>query len=197
MTLKILAISSSPAVNSSSARLTDHVLELCSRRDDLEYNNLRLAHLDAQALVSGNSKEPGISQAAGKVAEADGIILVTPIYKASFTGLLKCFLDLLPQFAFAGKAVLPLATGGSLAHALALDYALRPVLQSMGARHVVQGLLVLQSQMTSDELGRVKLEPRAENMLSHAIAHFMSTTTSDPHARLLGHPDPERPMAHA
>ena len=50
--------------------------------------------------------------------------------------------------------VLPLATGGSVAHALALDYALRPVLTSMQARHVVNGFLVLdqfiESPTTSD-----------------------------------------------
>ncbi|WP_437719533.1 NAD(P)H-dependent oxidoreductase [Sorangium sp. So ce448] len=50
---------------------------------------------------------------------AAGVVIATPIYKASYTGALKAFLDLLPQFGLAGKAALPLATGGTLAHVLA------------------------------------------------------------------------------
>lgn len=65
----------------------------------------------------------GIAQAA-----ADVVIVATPIYKAAYSGLLKVFLDLLPPDALRGKTVLPLAMGGSLAHLLALDYALKPVL---------------------------------------------------------------------
>jgi FMN reductase len=53
---------------------------------------------------------------------------------------LKVFLDLLPQFALAGKAILPIATGGSVAHLPALDYGLGPVLQSMGAQIAHQNL---------------------------------------------------------
>src|SRR5918912_82296 len=47
--------------------------------------------------------------------------------KAAYTGLLKAFLDLLPQYALGGKTVLPLVTGGTPAHVLTVDYALRPV----------------------------------------------------------------------
>jgi FMN reductase len=64
------------------------------------------------------------------------------VYKAAYTGLLKSFLDLLPQYALAGKTVLPLVTGGTPAHVLTVDYALRPVLASMGA-HVGQGYFLL------------------------------------------------------
>ena len=56
------------------------------------------------------------------------VIVATPIYKAAYSGLLKVFLDLLPAEALRGKTVLPLASGGSVAHLLALDYALKPVL---------------------------------------------------------------------
>lgn len=83
-----------------------------------------------------------VAEAAVAVAMADGVVIATTTFKASFSGLTKLFLDLLPQFALADKAVLALATGGSLAHVLALDYALRPVLQSMGPRCVVPSFFV-------------------------------------------------------
>ncbi len=62
------------------------------------------------------------------------MVIGTPVYKAAYSGLLKSLLDLLPQYALAGKTVLPLATGGSTAHVLAIDYALRPVLAPWALR---------------------------------------------------------------
>jgi FMN reductase len=66
--------------------------------------------------------------------------------------VIKTFLDLLPHEALAGKAVLPLLTGGAPVHALAVDYALRPVLSALGARHIVPGLFLIDKQIdrTSD-----------------------------------------------
>ncbi len=123
------------------------------------------------------------------VANAHGLIIATPIFKASYSGLLKVFLDALPQFALAGCAVMPIATGGSLAHALALDYALRPVLQSMGARHVIQSHLVVEQHMTI-VAGRLQLDEASSEPLRYAIEHFRHTLTTDPKARNLGHPRP-------
>ena len=61
--------------------------------------------------------------------------------------MLKAFLDLLPQDGLKGKLVLPLATGGSQSHMLALDYALRPVLSALGARHVLPSIYATDAQV--------------------------------------------------
>ena len=76
------------------------------------------------ALLSADITDPTIAEAVAAVADADAIVVATPVYQAAYSGLLKVFLDLLPQFAFRGKAVLPIVTGGSPAHVLAVDYAL-------------------------------------------------------------------------
>lgn len=105
------------------------------------------------------------------MAQADGIVIGTPIYKAAYSGLLKLLLDLLPQDAFAGKTVLPIATGGSLAHVLAVDYALRPVLSSMGAVHVVPGWFVLDSDIVVSD-GGVSVSPDAAAALTRVVGQF-------------------------
>ena len=69
--------------------------------------------------------------------------------------------------------MLPLATGGSLAHALALDYALRPVLQAMGARHVVQGFLVVDRHIGSDGDGVTTISGDALPGLSEVVEGFV------------------------
>jgi FMN reductase len=146
---RILTVSGSPRQHSRSARLLDHVAsDLAVSGHHIEH--LRLLDLPAEALLHGDAANPQIVRAEQRLERADGVVIATPVYKASYTGLLKAWLDVLPQLALTEKTVLPLATGGSLAHALALDYALRPVLQAMGARHVVQGYLVMDRYIETD-----------------------------------------------
>lgn len=142
----LLALSGSPSPHSRTAVVADHVLRRLSHAG-YDTAHLAVRELPAADLLSARRGEPEIRRALEAVAEADGIIVATPVYKASYTGLLKAFLDLLPQDGLAGKTVLPIATGGSLAHVLTLDYALRPVLAALGARHVTAGRFVLDSSV--------------------------------------------------
>lgn len=166
----ILVISSSPSEKSKTAALAQHVSDRLSAMD-MEVRHIRLRDLPPDALVRADVANPAIAEAAALVEAAKGVVLVTPTYKASYSGLLKIFLDLLPQNGLAGKAILPLATGGTLAHALMLDYALRPVLHSLGARHSVQGHFVIESviDLSSPEL---ITDPRYREMLNQVIGHF-------------------------
>ena len=125
---------------------------------------------------------------------AHGIIVATPIYKASFSGLLKAALDILPQYAFVGKVILPLGTGGSLAHMLALDYALRPVLQSMGARHIVQSHFVLDTLLSADG-SQISLEDSNFAGLRRARDHFMHSLTENLDQSGLRYPRAELSLA--
>ena len=84
--------------------------------------------------------EPKVLDLLAQVANADGLVIATPVYKASFSGALKTVLDLLPERALAHKVVLPMATGGSIAHMLAVDYALKPVLSALKAQELLHGI---------------------------------------------------------
>ena len=90
---------------------------------------------------------------AGFGRAALAVVIITPIYKAAYSGLLKTFLDARPPSALRGKVVLPIAVGGSAAHVLAIDYAFRPVLNSLDSLHVVEGLFLLDKQVTVLESG--------------------------------------------
>jgi FMN reductase len=103
------------------------------------------------------------------VAQADVIVVATPVYKAAYSGVLKVFLDVLPQDAFKGKTVLPLATGGSQSHMLAVDYALRPVLQSLGAAHILQGIFATDAQVTLTPEGTYEVEASIGKRLDDAV----------------------------
>lgn len=150
--MSILLLGGSPAAVSSTGRLLDHVAEkLAERSIGHRYTKVQVRELPAHALLHTETSDLAIKRALAAVSEADAVIIATPVYKASYTGLLKAFLDLLPQDGLAGKLVLPLATGGSQSHMLALDYALRPVLHALDARHVLAGIYATSSQLVWNE----------------------------------------------
>jgi len=69
--------------------------------------------------------------------------------------------------------VLPLATGGSIAHVLAIDYALRPVLSSLDPLHVVNGLFLLDKQITVLDSGDIQLDADVDGRLDGVIDQFL------------------------
>lgn len=150
----VVMISGSPAIRSRTDGLAENVVRRC-RAYGHRTEHLRARELPAAALLAGNRDDPAIARALRAVETAEGIVLVTPIYQAAYSGLLKAFLDVVPQFGFAGKVVLPLATGGSPAHVLALDYGLRPVIQSFAPRQVMQSLFVPSQRIFVTDEGAV------------------------------------------
>jgi SsuE family FMN reductase len=123
----VLLIAASPSVKSRSGALLGAAAERLQHHG-LSTRTLRIRDLPAQALLHADFDDAEIRAALAAVAQARVVVLATPIYKAAYSGLLKVFLDLLPQDGLAGKSVWTLATGGSMAHLLALDYGLLPVL---------------------------------------------------------------------
>ncbi|MCE4554726.1 NADPH-dependent FMN reductase [Roseateles cellulosilyticus] len=167
--MHITSISGSPSERSRSAWLTQLAV---TRLEALATRNAHIAvrDLPAAALINADAQHPAIAEAVRAVATARLVIVGTPIYKAAYSGLLKLFLDLLPPDALRDKAVLPLATGGSPAHLLALDYALKPVLSALGARHVLDAVFATDAQMQRHEAGGFVPEPELLARLDRALA---------------------------
>ncbi|RQH06937.1 NADPH-dependent FMN reductase [Paraburkholderia dinghuensis] len=155
--MTIIAISGSPSSTSRTQRLLSHLLSLLEH-DGRETRLLSLSSLPGDAVVRADVTAPEIARALANIDKASVVIVGTPIYKAAYSGLLKIFLDLLPQRGLDGKIVLPIATGGSEAHLLALDYALRPVLQSLGADIVLPSVYALDRDIVWNADGDVTLD---------------------------------------
>jgi len=133
---------------------------------------LQVRELPAQALLRAEFNDPAIVEAAALVAAADAVVVGTPVYKASYSGALKTFLDLLPQDGLAGKLVLPLATGGSQSHFLALDYGLRPVLASLGPRHILPSIYATSEQLPWDPEQGLAPHPAIAARLDAGVAQL-------------------------
>ncbi len=90
---------------------------------------------------------PAVEEALDQVAAADVVLVASPTYKATYTGLLKVFLDKLPSGALSGKVALPLLVMGAPHHALAVEVHLRPLLVELGATVPTPGLALLESEL--------------------------------------------------
>lgn len=167
----VVTISGSPKAPSRTSRLNDRVAGLL-RAQGVDVASIEVRDLPAEDLIYARSESPALREPLALLQQAQGVVISTPVYKASYTGVLKSFLDLLPQFGLAGKVVLPLATGGTLAHVLAIDYALRPVLGSLGARHVVGGLFILDKLISQNVDGTITLDPEIESRFHGAVKEF-------------------------
>jgi FMN reductase len=141
MTTRTIAVVSAGLSNPSSTRLladrlTAAAVEaLRARGDDatVEVVELRTHARDlADNLVAGFPNE-SLQKAIDTVSGADGLITVTPIFSASYSGLFKTFFDVLDKEALVGKPVLLGATAGTARHSLALEHAVRPLFSYLRA----------------------------------------------------------------
>ncbi|MFJ4468247.1 NADPH-dependent FMN reductase [Streptomyces sp. NPDC089424] len=175
----VLSVSGSPSASSRTDRLLRHLdRRLVAQGHDVVPLDIRT--VPAEALLGADLRHPAILRVTEQFARADGVVVGTPVYKASYSGVLKALLDLLPQYALTGKTVLPLATGGTAAHVLAIDYALRPVLSSMGAGHIVQGWFTLDRDITVHDDGTLTVAPAAAEALGQVVDQFSAALGRTP-----------------
>ena len=134
---------------------------------------IEVRDLQAEDLLLARPTAPALSAALGLVEQAQGVVIATPIYKAAYFGVLKAFLDLMPQFGLDRQ-------GGAAAghrrdrrrHVLAIDYALRPVLTSLNPLHVVSGLFLAEKQLERTDGGLV-IDPEMAKWLDRLVADFV------------------------
>ncbi|MFX3632457.1 MAG: NADPH-dependent FMN reductase [Candidatus Pristimantibacillus sp.] len=149
---KVVIVSGSPNPGSRLTGITQYVEQQLALQK-IEVKHITVASLPAEDLIHARFDSPAIIEAAAIVEAAEVVIIASPVYKASFTGVLKTFLDLLPQKGLQNKFVTPLFIGGSIAHLLSIDYALKPVLSALNAKHFGSGVFAVDSQIARIDAG--------------------------------------------
>jgi FMN reductase len=119
-------------------------VELAHVLPDVTIGEVDLATLGPRVL---DQADAGASAAVGEVLGADVLIVASPTYKATYSGLLKAFLDRLGTGSLAGKTAVPVLLGGAPNHQLAVDVHFTPLLLELGAAVPVRGLFVLESDV--------------------------------------------------
>ncbi len=128
-------------------------------------------------LILAKYDSPAFDSFKQQVSNAAGIIVSTPIYKAAYTGSLKALLDILPQYAFRGKTILPIASGGSPGHLLAIDYAIKPVLSTLGASDILQGVYLVDQQFRVEN-GQPIIAEEIHQRLDESLSQFLANLES-------------------
>ena len=134
-----IASATSAAVSARGENLQIQVIELRELVNDL-----------GRALTTGMSY-PALDEAKELVSASDGLIVATPVFKASYSGLFKTFFDVLDRDALNGMPVIIAATAGTARHSLVLDYAIRPLLTYMRAFVVPTGVFAATDDFGSEE----------------------------------------------
>ncbi|MCX7523470.1 NAD(P)H-dependent oxidoreductase [Microbacterium sp. STN6] len=140
--LSVVAVSGTLHRPSKTGAVIDAVLERVAEATSADLEVIELLDLAgplADAL-SGGEADAALADAYARVAGADLLVVATPVYKGSYTGLLKLFVDQLGQDSLAGTPVLLAAVGGSLQHALVIEHALRPLFGFFRADTVATGI---------------------------------------------------------
>jgi FMN reductase len=189
---RIVIVSAGLSQPSSTRLLADRLatasvarIESAGRPVEVEVVELRaLAHELADNLLTG-FPSGALASAVASVEAADGLIVVTPIFTASYSGLFKTFFDVLEKDAIAGKPVLIAATAGTARHSLVLEHAMRPLFAYLRAVVVPTAVFAatedfghagLQERIdrAADELaslvaGRPAPKPRAVDTASNGV----------------------------
>ena len=149
--MKATIVVGNPKLGSRTAEVATSVAQLVLRHcvvppDEPVIELIELASL-APALFDWG--DPTVAAAKAAVLDSHLLVVASPTYKASFTGLLKAFADQFARDELAALTVIPLMLGASPIHNLAVEHALRPVLIEIGASCPSRGLFVVESELNA------------------------------------------------
>ena len=165
---RLAVVSAGLSVPSSTRLLADRLVAATTDalgEAELDVIELRpLAHALADRLVTGFPSGE-LAEAIEQVRAADGLIVVTPVFAASYSGLFKTFFDVLEPELMDGKPVLVAATAGTARHSLVLEHALRPLFTYLHAVVVPTGVFA-----ATDDFGDAGLDRRIERAAGELAA---------------------------
>ncbi|WP_326769425.1 NAD(P)H-dependent oxidoreductase [Streptomyces sp. NBC_01591] len=186
--MKLVVVSAGLSVPSSTRLLGDRLAARVAERTSADVTVVELRDLAVEIAHNFTNGFPGraLGAAFDAVAAANGLIVVTPVFSASYSGLFKSFFDALSvhdEGALAGKPVLIAATGGTARHSLVLDHALRPLFAYLRTVVVPTGVYA-----ASEDWGAEGLDGRIERAAGELAALMTGLST-------VGTPAGESPVA--
>ncbi len=184
---RLVAVSGGLQRPSKAAALAEHLLDLITEEVPCEQRLIELGQLAPQfAGAVWRSQLPGtVESELAAVEQADLLVVATPVFRGSYTGLFKHFFDFIHQDALVDKPVLLAATGGSERHALVIDHQLRPLFSFFQARTLPLGIYATDKDFVDYRLQNETLIQRAALAIQRALplieltCHAKSTTAKE------------------
>lgn len=169
--LRLVAVSGGLQRPSKSAALAQHLLDLIADDVPCEQRLVELGQLAPQlAGATWRTHLPDtVERELDAVEQADVLVVATPVFRGSYTGLFKHFFDFIHQDALIDKPVLLAATGGSERHALMIDHQLRPLFSFFQARTLPLGVYATDKDFADYRLRDEALVERARLAVERAL----------------------------
>jgi len=180
---KIVVITAGLSVPSSTRLLADllgdaagRAVEARGAEVEVETIELRpLAHQLTDALLTG-FPSGDLATAIDRVRRADGLVVVTPVFAASYSGLFKTFFDVLEEATLDGTPVLLAATAGTARHSLVLEHALRPLFSYLHAVVVPTGVFAATDDFGTDGVLQKRVDRAAAELAALVAGGEVRTT---------------------
>lgn len=168
---KIVAVAGSPSPQSRTSSLVVGIQERIAQRIPAETSLVEVAELLPGLVARSRAEAPSeVARALLSVEQADLLIVGTPVYKGSYTGLFKHFIDLVDYKALNGVPVALLATGGSDRHALVVEHQLRPLFGFFNAHTLPTGVFVSDGAFVDGQIQDRALQDRLSVLVNEAVA---------------------------
>lgn len=169
--LRVVAVSGGLQRSSKSSVLAQHLLCGIGKALPCEVRLITIGELAEQfAGARIRTQLPlAVEQALATVEQADMLVVATPVFRGSYTGMFKHFFDHIQQDALIDKPILLAATGGSQRHALMIDHQLRPLFSFFQARTLPLGIYATDSDFEHGKLSNQSLLERAQLAVERAL----------------------------
>jgi len=170
MMSEIVILSGSPSVISRSESVLKYI-GLLITKEGFSVTHISIRDLPKDVLFNGEFNSPAVRDITALIQEAKGVIVGSPVYKASYSGVLKTLLDVLPQDVLEDTPVLPLMTGGSPSHLLAMEYALKLLLASLKGLNL-KGVYLEDYQIDKTKSNNPIIHTKALERLTKQVEYF-------------------------
>jgi len=170
-TLNVVAVSGSLHSPSKTTALVREILAALERELSIDVHLIELSQVGRE--FSGALRRDELSAAAEadlqRIEGADLLIVASPVYRASFTGLFKHVFDFVEQYSLVDKPVLLAATGGSDRHALILEHQFRPLFSFFQALTLPLGVYAKDSDFTDYRVTNAELSDRIDQAIRRGL----------------------------
>lgn len=169
--LRVVAVSGGLQRPSRAATLAEHLSDLIAAKIPCQRHLIELGQLAPQlaGTVRRSQLPDTVERELAAVEQADVLVVATPVYRGSYTGLFKHFFDFIDQDALVDMPVLLAATGGSERHALMIDHQLRPLFSFFQTRTLPLGVYATDRDFAGDGLHNDDLIQRARLAVERAL----------------------------
>lgn len=173
--LKLVAVTGAPNSPSKTESLVNVILTKLQQYIQIDIQYIRLSQIGH--LLNGAARRDLLAEevqsSLNLIEAADALVVASPVYRASYTGLFKHLFDYIDQFALVDKPVLLVATGGSERHALVLEHQFRPLFSFFQSHTLPIGVFATDKDFENYQVVNPLLLERIELAVTRAIPQFL------------------------